>query len=150
MPHVNFPSASAYIALTIFLTHLPQVNVLFDDTVIGNITVGLESSKVPHDDAAVKEACLTAQLWHDIPSLGGGLGLQAPVGYRGKFISGGLAQRICLARCLMRRTPLLFLDEPVSSQDDRMVQDLSEALGELKVRLTWDVRTCTRAHEDSG
>ena len=92
----------------------------------------LSKGKIDHDDALVKEACLTAQLWHDVPTLGAGRGLEAPAGYRGKFISGGLAQRVCLARCLIRRTPILFLDEPVSAQDDRMAQDLSEELGELK------------------
>ena len=114
---------------------MQQSNVLFDDTVLANITIGLEDggeTEVPHDEAAVKEACLTAQLWHDVPTLGGGLGLHAPVGYRGKVLTGGQAQRVCLARCLLRRTPILFLDEPASAQDDQTVQDLSEALGDLK------------------
>jgi hypothetical protein len=84
-------------------TFMQQANVLFDDTIRSNIVVGLdvEGSKVPHDDAAVKEACLTAQLWHDLPTLGGGLGQHAPVGYRGKALTGGQAQRVCLGmpRC---------------------------------------------------
>lgn len=120
------------VVLEEYSTYMQQQNVLFDDTVMKNIVIGLEDDdKVPHDEAAVKEACLTAQLWHDVPTLGGGLGLQAPVGYRGKTLTGGQAQRVCLARCLLRRTPILFLDEPASAQDDRTVQDLSEALGEL-------------------
>ena len=125
---------------------MQQQTVLFDDTVKANIAMGLfeddierylAKEKIALDDAPVKEACLTAQLWHDVPTLGAGRGLEAPAGYRGKFISGGLAQRVCLARCLIRRTPILFLDEPVSAQDERMVHDLSEELGGL----TYPVRT---------
>ena len=46
-------------------------------------------------------------------------------------MTGGQAQRVCLARCIIRRTPIVFLDEPVSAQDDRMVQDLSESIADL-------------------
>ena len=79
-------------------TFMQQANVLFDDTVLENIVIGMEDddSTVPFDEPAVKEACLTAQLWGDIPTLGGGLGLRAPVGYRGKALTGGQAQRVCL------------------------------------------------------
>ena len=63
--------------------------------------------------------------------MGGGKGLDAQVGYRGKFLSGGQAQRLCLARVLMRRTPILLLDEPVSAQDNVMVSAFAQELAEL-------------------
>ena len=109
-----------------------QAPVLYDASVHENIIVGLdEDSKVPSDEEAVQDACLSAHLWHEVPTLGGGLGLQAPVGYRGKKLTGGQAQRVVLARCLLRQTPILFLDEPVSAQDDQSVNTIAEVMSEL-------------------
>ena len=110
---------------------MEQSSTLFNGTIRDNISIGLEGTDVPHDDAAIKDACIRAQFWQDVPAMGGGKGLDAQVGYRGKFLSGGQAQRLCLARVLMRRTPILLLDEPVSAQDNVMVSAFAQELAEL-------------------
>lgn len=66
-------------------------------------------------------------------------GLDARVGDRGALVSGGQAQRIALARVLLRGFPVLVLDEPTAGVDpaasDALLRDLLEAAGEQSVLL---------------
>ncbi len=59
-------------------------------------------------------------------------GYETVVGDRGVKISGGQRQRISLARSLLRRPPLLILDEATSSVDTRTEEIIQRNLNEFK------------------
>ncbi|MCW2503423.1 MAG: transporter [Actinomycetia bacterium] len=90
-----------------------QETLVFDGTVRDNIAYG----KPGATDADVVRAAVAADAQAFTEALSGGYGTR--VGERGRRLSGGQAQRIAIARAMIRDAPVLLLDEPTTGLDAR-------------------------------
>jgi ATP-binding cassette subfamily B multidrug efflux pump len=94
------------------IAFVPQKAQLFSGTVRSNLTMGLDADL---DDAVLWEA-LDSAMAKDFVSAHP-LGLDRPVERDGKNFSGGQRQRLTIARALVRKTPILILDDSLSALD---------------------------------
>jgi ATP-binding cassette subfamily B (MDR/TAP) protein 7 len=84
---------------------VPQDVLLFNETLEYNLTYGnLSVDKKKLDD--VMKLCKLDEFVKRLP-----LGLQTTVGERGLKLSGGEKQRVAIARCLLKDSPIIVLDE---------------------------------------
>jgi ATP-binding cassette subfamily B protein len=90
---------------------VPQDVFLFSDTVAGNIAMGVEHAERHAIEAVTRTAGLDEDV-ADFPA-----GLDTVVGERGITLSGGQKQRVAIARALLRGSPVLLLDDCLSSVD---------------------------------
>ena len=118
-------SAEASAATRCNLTYVPQGNSLLSGTVRDNLLLGDPEA----DEAGMKEALriAAADFVFQLPD-----GLDTPCSENGGGLSEGQAQRIAIARALLRRGSILLLDEFSSSLDPetekRLMENLSSAL----------------------
>ena len=98
--------------------YVPQDQFLFSDTILENIRFGNPS-------ATEREVIQFAEMAgiHD-EIMGFPDGYQTLIGERGITLSGGQKQRISIARALIKKSPLLILDDSLSAIDAHKEQDI--------------------------
>ena len=79
------------------------------------VNAGLRMVKPDASDAQLRAALEAACAWDFVSAMDGGL--NASVGEHGHGLSEGQAQRIAIARALLRDAPVLLLDEATSALD---------------------------------
>ena len=93
------------------ISYVPQGNTILSGTIEENLRVGREDATEAEMRAALELAC-ALDFVDKLPN-----GLRTELGRRGKGLSEGQAQRIAIARAVLRDAPILLLDEATSSLD---------------------------------
>ena len=102
-----------------------QQTILFNQSVADNISYGQSEASID----AIMNAARRANAHEFITQLDDGY--NTVVGERGSRISGGQAQRLAIARALLKNPPVLILDEATSALDTESERLVQQALDEL-------------------
>lgn len=102
-----------------------QDTFLFYDTLYENIAVGRSDAKREEVEAAAR----AAQCHDFIERLPNGY--MTRIGDKGVYLSGGEAQRICVARAILKNAPILVLDEATAFADPENEYKMQQALQAL-------------------
>ena len=94
-----------------YFSYVPQGNTLLSGTIADNLRMVKPDASNAQLRAALEAACA----WDFVSAMDGGL--EASVGEHGHGLSEGQAQRIAIARALLRDAPVLLLDEATSALD---------------------------------
>ena len=106
-----------------------QTPYLFDLTIRENIIYGLNPARFDISDAQIEKAARLAGIHEFIASLISGY--DTPLGDCGSTLSGGQAQRIALARALVRNPQIIILDECTSGLDPESSRAVQQAVSGL-------------------
>lgn len=123
------------------IAYVPQGNSLVSGTVRSNLLLG-------NPDATDEQLCealrmAVAEFVLDLP-----LGLDTPCGESGAGLSEGQAQRIAIARGLLRERSVIILDEPTAALDPATERELLKRLAEYAHSRTMIIITHREATAD--
>lgn len=112
------------------IAYVPQGNTLFSGTIKENIRMG----RLDATDEEIMQALEIAagdQFVNNLPD-----GINTVIGERGHGLSEGQAQRIAIARALVRKAPFIILDEATSALDEKTELQVLEGIKQMLPRPT--------------
>ena len=102
--------------------YVPQDNFLFSDTIKSNISFYTDEQ----DMDEISRVATLADVHGNITDFADGY--DTMLGERGVTVSGGQKQRISIARALLKKAPILILDDSVSAVDTKTEKTILENL----------------------
>ena len=107
-----------------------QDTFLFNGTIAENIGYARPSAT----RAEIEEAAKAANIHEDILSMPEQY--ETRVGERGLRLSGGQKQRVAIARAILRKSPIIILDEATASVDVQTEKQIQKAINEIAGKRT--------------
>lgn len=107
------------------VSYVTQDNFLFDCSLRENIRLGRPSATDEEVLSAAAAACCDEFIGR-LPH-----GYDTPAGEAGKLLSGGERQRITIARALLKRAPIVVLDEATAFIDPENEENIQRAIAAL-------------------
>jgi ABC-type multidrug transport system fused ATPase/permease subunit len=109
--------------------YIPQGNSLVSGTIRDNLLMGNPDATDEEMREALRIAC--AEYVHELPD-----GIDSPISERGGGLSEGQAQRIAVARSILRPGSILILDEVTSALDEVTEKEMLRRLTQSKIGKT--------------
>lgn len=113
-----------------FMSYVPQGNTLFSGCISETIRMGKRDAT----EEEIIEALKAASAYDFVMELEHGI--ETVIGEKGYGISEGQAQRIAIARALVKKAPFLILDEATSSLDEATELSVLQGIRDFKPRPT--------------
>lgn len=107
------------------VSYVSQENFLFNKTILENLKMAKEDASMDE----IKEACEKASCYNFIKGLPNGY--ETIVGKGGANLSGGEKQRIAIARCFLKNSPILLLDEATAYSDPDNESVIQQSIDKL-------------------
>jgi len=104
------------------ISPVPQDTFLFNGTIAENIGYAVPDASMEEIQAAAK----AANIHDDIMAMPDGY--ETRIGERGIRLSGGQKQRVAIARAILRKSPIIILDEATASVDVETEQQIRSAI----------------------
>ena len=107
------------------VSYVSQENFLFNKTILENLKMAKEDASMDE----IKEACEKASCYNFIKGLPNGY--ETIVGKGGANLSGGEKQRIAIARCFLKNSPIVLLDEATAYSDPDNESVIQQSIDKL-------------------
>lgn len=107
------------------VSYVSQENFLFNKTILENLKMAKEDASMDE----IKEACEKASCYNFIKGLPNGY--ETIVGKGGANLSGGEKQRIAIARCFLKNSPIVLLDEATAYSDPDNESVIQQSINKL-------------------
>lgn len=104
---------------------VPQHPTLFNTSIAENVRIARRTAT----DEELESALRKANAWEFVAKMPEGM--QASVGEGGQLLSAGQAQRVALARCFVRKSEYVLLDEPTAHLDSSTAAEVLIAVRRL-------------------